>query len=76
MLSVWAHWGENRMGFRPSERSLLKPQPLGQGLVQALGSPLGDVVGLASSHPSLRHSIPWPVSMASLVLEEHKEALA
>lgn len=47
MLSVWAHWGENRMGFRPSERSLLKPQPLGQGLVQALGSPLGDVVGLA-----------------------------
>ena len=31
---------------------------------------------LASSHPSLRHSVPWPVSMASLVLEEHKEALA
>ena len=84
MLCVWAHWGEHSAGFCPSERCLLKPQPLGKDSSRLSEAQWEMVRGLlpvkclilASSHPLLRHSVPWLVSMASLVLEEHKEALA
>lgn len=72
------------MGFRPSERSLLKPQPLAKDSSRLLEAHWEMLWGLlpvkclilASSHPSAQAQHPWPVSMASLVLERHKEALA